>query len=326
MRWPGPAGLPVGLEAAGAFNKIDWKAPGSPSQPAARRGTSGGSVRAAARHGGTPLLVARQSWSTELSAWQINLAHLHDHIGSQPPQQKRLQRGKRANLGGTSVLAAAALAFRRAVSPGGGGPQWQQPRKQCSGSGAAKASPPALSAAQRRRPPCTAVSAPKRWHPPRTTAFARPTVLPACLPGFISAQELDLVRLKREAKAKGGFYVEPEAKVVFVVSLKICLFATAPAPLASLRLRTSVASCASRGGARSPGRCVSGCPVHGGPPAPPSCTAAKAARLGVTTAVGLSACQRLLRRHRSIQWQQDSARPVPTAKRRQRQCSSRQPA
>lgn len=26
------------------------------------------------------------------------------------------------------------------------------------------------------------------------------------------------MRLKREAKAKGGFYVEPEAKVVFVVS------------------------------------------------------------------------------------------------------------
>ena len=31
-------------------------------------------------------------------------------------------------------------------------------------------------------------------------------------------QEADLIRLKRDAKAKGGFYVEPEAKVVFVVS------------------------------------------------------------------------------------------------------------
>jgi hypothetical protein len=27
-------------------------------------------------------------------------------------------------------------------------------------------------------------------------------------------QEADLVRLKREAKAKAGFYVEPEAKLV----------------------------------------------------------------------------------------------------------------
>ncbi len=40
--------------------------------------------------------------------------------------------------------------------------------------------------------------------------------LPACLPACL--QELDLVRLKREAKTKGGFYVEPEAKLVFVVS------------------------------------------------------------------------------------------------------------
>lgn len=31
-------------------------------------------------------------------------------------------------------------------------------------------------------------------------------------------QEADLIRLKREAKAKNGFYVEPEAKLVFVVS------------------------------------------------------------------------------------------------------------
>jgi len=33
-------------------------------------------------------------------------------------------------------------------------------------------------------------------------------------------QELDLIRLKREAKAKGGFYVEPEAKVVFVIRIR----------------------------------------------------------------------------------------------------------
>ena len=33
-------------------------------------------------------------------------------------------------------------------------------------------------------------------------------------------QEADLVRLKREAKAKGGFYVEPEAKVMFVVRIR----------------------------------------------------------------------------------------------------------
>jgi len=34
------------------------------------------------------------------------------------------------------------------------------------------------------------------------------------------AQEKDLVRLKREAKAKGGFYVEPEAKLAFVIRLR----------------------------------------------------------------------------------------------------------
>jgi len=34
------------------------------------------------------------------------------------------------------------------------------------------------------------------------------------------AAESDLVRLKREAKLKGGFYVEPEAKLVFVVRLR----------------------------------------------------------------------------------------------------------
>merc|ERR1712176_261068 len=32
--------------------------------------------------------------------------------------------------------------------------------------------------------------------------------------------EKDLVRLKREAKQKGGFYIEPEAKVLFVIRLR----------------------------------------------------------------------------------------------------------
>lgn len=40
-----------------------------------------------------------------------------------------------------------------------------------------------------------------------------------CSPGLPALQEKDLIRLKREAKAKGGFYVEPEAKLLFVVSL-----------------------------------------------------------------------------------------------------------
>ena len=33
-------------------------------------------------------------------------------------------------------------------------------------------------------------------------------------------QEADLVRLKREAKAKGGFYIPPEAKIVFVMRIR----------------------------------------------------------------------------------------------------------
>jgi large subunit ribosomal protein L7e len=33
-------------------------------------------------------------------------------------------------------------------------------------------------------------------------------------------QEKDLVHLKRAAKAKGGFYVEPEAKLALVVRIK----------------------------------------------------------------------------------------------------------
>ena len=37
---------------------------------------------------------------------------------------------------------------------------------------------------------------------------------------LFNEQEADLVRLKREARAKGGFYVEPEAKVMFVMRLR----------------------------------------------------------------------------------------------------------
>ncbi len=33
-------------------------------------------------------------------------------------------------------------------------------------------------------------------------------------------QEKDLIRLKREAKAKGGFYVEPEGKLAFVIRIR----------------------------------------------------------------------------------------------------------
>ena len=50
-----------------------------------------------------------------------------------------------------------------------------------------------------------------RWH----VAWQRLTaVIPACL------QEQDLIRLKREAKAKNGFYVEPEAKMAFVIRIR----------------------------------------------------------------------------------------------------------
>ena len=33
-------------------------------------------------------------------------------------------------------------------------------------------------------------------------------------------QEKDLIRLKREAKAKGGFYVEAEGKLAFVIRIR----------------------------------------------------------------------------------------------------------
>ena len=38
--------------------------------------------------------------------------------------------------------------------------------------------------------------------------------------GFCHVQEKDLIRLKREAKKKGGFYVEDEAKLAFVVRIR----------------------------------------------------------------------------------------------------------
>ncbi|CAK9215519.1 unnamed protein product [Sphagnum troendelagicum] len=34
------------------------------------------------------------------------------------------------------------------------------------------------------------------------------------------SQEADLIRLKREAKLKGGFYVEAEAKLMFVIRIR----------------------------------------------------------------------------------------------------------
>lgn len=37
---------------------------------------------------------------------------------------------------------------------------------------------------------------------------------------LFNLQEQDLIRLKREAKSKNGFYVEPEAKVMFVIRIR----------------------------------------------------------------------------------------------------------
>jgi hypothetical protein len=36
----------------------------------------------------------------------------------------------------------------------------------------------------------------------------------------LHTQENDTIRLKREAKASGGFYVEPEAKLAFVMRIR----------------------------------------------------------------------------------------------------------
>ena len=40
------------------------------------------------------------------------------------------------------------------------------------------------------------------------------------LPLFSVPQEADLIRLRREAKAKNGFFVEPEAKLLFVIRIR----------------------------------------------------------------------------------------------------------
>ena len=36
----------------------------------------------------------------------------------------------------------------------------------------------------------------------------------------LNSQEADLIRLKRDARKKDGFYVEPEAKLLFVMRLR----------------------------------------------------------------------------------------------------------
>ena len=57
------------------------------------------------------------------------------------------------------------------------------------------------------------------------TSYSQPSAVP--VPLFCSVQnsphclqEKDLIRLKREAKKKGGFYVEEEAKLAFVVRIR----------------------------------------------------------------------------------------------------------
>ena len=58
---------------------------------------------------------------------------------------------------------------------------------------------------------------------PRPPFRVRPSLTepPHPLPSRLEpSQEADLVRLKREARAKGGFYVEPEAKLMFVMRLR----------------------------------------------------------------------------------------------------------
>jgi len=37
---------------------------------------------------------------------------------------------------------------------------------------------------------------------------------------LLAIQEKDLIRLKREAKLKGGFYVDPEAKLLFIIRIR----------------------------------------------------------------------------------------------------------
>lgn len=47
-----------------------------------------------------------------------------------------------------------------------------------------------------------------------------PACCPPPLPPPKKQQEKDTIRLKREAKASGGFYVEPEAKLAFVMRIR----------------------------------------------------------------------------------------------------------
>ena len=37
-------------------------------------------------------------------------------------------------------------------------------------------------------------------------------------------QEKELIQLKREAKLKGGFYVDPEAKLLFIIRIRGYVF------------------------------------------------------------------------------------------------------
>lgn len=58
---------------------------------------------------------------------------------------------------------------------------------------------------------------------PAATAAARCSLLAAHHPPprlAVPLQEKDLIRLKREAKAAKGFYVEPEAKLAFVIRIR----------------------------------------------------------------------------------------------------------
>lgn len=37
---------------------------------------------------------------------------------------------------------------------------------------------------------------------------------------FLLVQQKELIQLKREAKLKGGFYVSPEAKLLFIIRIR----------------------------------------------------------------------------------------------------------
>lgn len=59
------------------------------------------------------------------------------------------------------------------------------------------------------------------------------------IPQEYRAKELDLVRLKREAKKQGGFYVEPEAKLAFVVRIRCASRGSAFGPRRALLVKNS---------------------------------------------------------------------------------------